>query len=44
LRDDAVPPPVCGARGDLPPDHPARRVGDLGDYLILTEDDELIEE
>jgi hypothetical protein len=31
-------------RRDLPPDHPARRFGDLGDYLILTEDNELIEE
>ena len=29
-------------RRDLPPDHPARRVGDLGDYLILTEGNELV--
>lgn len=29
-------------RRDLPPDHPARRAGDLGDYLILTEGDELV--
>jgi hypothetical protein len=28
-------------RRDLPPDHPGRRVGDLGDYLVLGEDDEL---
>jgi hypothetical protein len=31
-------------RSVLPPDHPARRLGDLGDALILTENDELIEE
>jgi hypothetical protein len=31
-------------RHDLPSDHPARRLGDLGDALILTENDELIEE
>jgi hypothetical protein len=31
-------------RRDLPLDHPARRAGDLGDSLILTEADELIEE
>jgi hypothetical protein len=30
-------------RRDLPLDHPARRVGDLGDALILTEDNELTE-
>ena len=30
-------------RRDLPPDHPARRVGDLGDALTLTEDNELTE-
>jgi hypothetical protein len=31
-------------RRDLPLDHPARRVGDLGDALVLTENDELIKE
>jgi hypothetical protein len=31
-------------RRDLPNDHPARRAGDLGDGLILTENDQLIEE
>ena len=31
-------------RRDLPPGHPARRVGDLSDALILPENDELIEE
>ena len=30
-------------RRDLPLDHPARRVGHLGDILVLTEHDELIE-
>jgi hypothetical protein len=29
-------------RRDLPPNHPTRRVGDLGDALILTENDELV--
>jgi hypothetical protein len=32
------------SRRDRPSDHPARRVGDLGDYLILTEDNELLAE
>jgi hypothetical protein len=31
-------------RRDLPLDHPARRVGDLGDALVLTEDNELVPE
>jgi hypothetical protein len=31
-------------RRDLPPDHPARRVGDLSDYLVLTEANELVAE
>jgi hypothetical protein len=30
-------------RRDLPDGHPARRIGDLGDALILSENDELIE-
>ncbi len=31
-------------RRDLPLAHPARRVGDLGNGLVLTEDNLLIEE
>jgi hypothetical protein len=31
-------------RGDLPLDHPARRAGELGDALVLTERNELIED
>ena len=31
-------------RGDLPDDHPMRYVGGLYDALILTEDDELVED
>jgi hypothetical protein len=31
-------------RGDLPLDHPARRAGELGDALVRTERNELIED
>ena len=31
------------SRRDLPLDHPARRAGDLGDALVLTDGDELVE-